>query len=169
MLNGDVISLIRSFAGITSLDVADAVRQLKRERIQIDFFDFKMRDLSQLCFLIKHKFEKKKWNSKKCVHLWDIRSQVGTSFPFSRETFLVAFKLMGYDYKVYDEIRPIGINKGKTQRTFSIAGSPMPTLKWCKILQKIYEKEHGKMGLINLRYSRSEREKCEKTVLKSFF
>jgi hypothetical protein len=159
MLNSDVLALIKSFTGITSLDVSDAVRQLKREGICIP--NFKMRYLLELCFLIHHKFEKKKWTTKKCkLQRANIRGEVGCQTYFTsldRNHFLLAFKLMGYDYK-YDALT-----------TFSVAGSLLPPLKWCKLLKKKYDQHNKKVPLVKLRFSICEREKCEMIMLRRLF
>jgi hypothetical protein len=169
-MNSDVIALIQSFAGITSLDVADAVRELKREGIHIS--SFKLRDLSELCFLIQHKCEKKKWSSTKCIWRSDIRGQVGCHSRFwacfERDHFLLAFKLLGYNYKVFDEILHIG-GRTVTERTFSVAGFPSSPLKWCKLLKQLYEKKHDKIKLLSLRNSRLRQEECEMLVLRRLF
>lgn len=168
MLNSDVVAIIKSFAGITSLDVADAARQLKREGIWVGIF--KLRDLSELCFLIHHKCEKKKWSSKKTMEKWSIRGGLPTNrYKLDRNTYLLAFKLLGYEYKVYEELLDWGPFKGNTRTTFEIAGYTLPDLKWCKILKKMYEKEYEKIRLIDFRYSTTTRENYEKRVMRRLF
>jgi hypothetical protein len=167
MLNSDVVALIRSFAGITSLDVADAVRQLKREGIYVP--TFKMRDLAELCFLIHHKCEKK---SIKYTLCGNIRGEVGCFDRFrtclDREHFLLAFKLLGYNYKVYDQVLQLG-DRSMTEKTFSVAMCSLPALKWGKTLQKLYGKKFENFRWMEFRHSSAEREKYEKMVLRRLF
>jgi hypothetical protein len=163
MLNSDVIAMIKSFAGITCLDVADAVRELKREGIDVP--SFKMRDLSELCFLIHHKCEKK---SIKYTLRGNIRGEVGCFDRFrclDRDHFLLAFKLLGYDYKIYDQVLQLGI----TEKTFSVAMCPLPPVNWGKTLKKLYGKKFENFSLMEFRHSSLEREKYEKMVLRRLF
>lgn len=168
MLNNDVISVIKSFAGITSLDVADAVRELRREGIRIG--QFKIRQLSQLCFIIHHKYKK-----KKTTLLWNqLRFEIGNHFEFGLlplNLYLLAFKLLGYAYEINDPMA--------SPQTFCIHGCAKSNTKWCKILKKLMWENHDthvlKLSLVSglpaMAYFKDERykQKIEKRVLQPLF
>ena len=120
MLNDDVIALIKSFAGITSLDVADAVRELKREGIAVK--PFKLRELSRLCFLLQYKFVKKQ--PGRVTYLWLKAESLQT------DIHLLAFKLLGFNYAV-------GPFK------FRVDAMPLNRSVWCFKLRRMYKKEKG--------------------------
>ena len=127
MLNEDVVALIQSYAGITSLDVADAVRELKREGVPMKHF--KLRDLSKLCYIIKLKFIKKQPGSLSygCV-------DAGLQYDFlevDRYVYLLAFKLLGFKYSVDPSYK------------FRIQALPLQHTVWCLNLRRMYVKEYG--------------------------
>lgn len=125
MLNADVIAVIKSY-GLTSLDVADAVRELKREGVAVP--TFKLRDLSKLCFIIQLKFLKKRGSiSYGCV-------ETGLQYEFlevDRYVYLLAFKLLGFKYAVDPSFK------------FRIEAMPLQHSVWCFNLRRRYVKEYG--------------------------
>jgi hypothetical protein len=120
MLNDDVIALIKSYAGITALDVADAVRELQREGFTLS--PFKMRDLSRLCFLLQHQFVKRQPGS--VSYEWLKAESLQT------DIHLLAFKLLGFNYAV-------GPFK------FRVEAVPLNRAVWCFKLRRLYKKENG--------------------------
>jgi hypothetical protein len=120
MLNDDVIALIKSFAGITSLDVAEAVRELKREGITVK--TFKLSELSKLCFLLQYKFVKK--NPGRVSYEW-LKAE-----SLQADLHLLAFKLLGFNYAV-------GPFK------FRVDAVPLNRAVWCFKLRRMYKKEKG--------------------------
>ena len=122
MLNDDVIALIKSYAGITSLDVADAVRELKREGITLN--EFKMRDLAKFCFLLQHKYIKRQ--PGKVSYEWLKAESLPT------DLHLLAFKLLGFNYKV--DVKSF---------KFRVDAVPLNRAVWCFKLRRLYKKENG--------------------------
>ena len=126
MLNADVIAVIKSY-GLTSLDVADAVRELKREGVAVP--TFKLRDLSKLCFIIRLKF------IKKCpgnVSHGSVRAGLEYEFlEVDRYVYLLAFKLLGFKYAVDPSFK------------FRIEAIPWNPSVWCLKLRVMYVKEYG--------------------------
>jgi hypothetical protein len=121
MLNDDVLALIKSYSGITSLDVADAVRELKREGISIQ--PFKMRELSRLCFLLQYKFVKKPGNVS---YQWLKAESLQT------DLHLLAFKLLGFNYAV-----------DLASFKFRVDAVPLNRAVWGFKLRRLYKKEKG--------------------------
>jgi hypothetical protein len=94
-LNEDVVAIIKSYAGVTLLDVADAVRALHREGVHATFARGEMRHFSKLCFMIKQKFAKEDELTHRTV-----RNELQYEHRLSQTHYLLAFKVMGFDYKV---------------------------------------------------------------------
>ena len=97
-LNDDVVAIIKSYAGVTLLDVADAVRALRREGVHVTFALGEMRHFSKLCFMIKHKFVKE----DELTH-HTVRNELQYEHRLPQNHYLLAFKVMGFDYKVHAE------------------------------------------------------------------
>jgi len=126
MLNADVLAVIQSY-GLTSLDVADAVRELKREGVAVP--TFKLRDLSKLCFIIQHKFLKRQPGK---ISYGSV--QAGLQYEFlevDRYVYLLAFKLLGFKYVVDPSFK------------FRIEATPLTHSVWCLNLRRMYVKEYG--------------------------
>ena len=169
MLNDDVIAIIKSYAGITPLDVADAVRELKREGVVVE--TFKMRDLAKLCFIIQHKFEKKERNTEWMVPKV-IQAELKYDFmDYGRNLYLLAFKVLGFKYNLNVVLCPHS-NCTCLPFTipFTIFGKRLSQFRWCKLLKRIYEKETGNYcQLMALRNSRYRQTKMELRVMRPLF
>ncbi len=138
MLNADVILVIRSFAGTTALDVADAVRELKREGVAVA--GFRMGALSKLCFFLKHRFAPQPRASSRWALVY-----LEYTHPFMDadcSVYLLAFKLLGYAYDYGDCILPVQRNANHAPH-FRIAARQLDRVEWYGQLLRLHEAECG--------------------------